>query len=101
MINMEGVSIAGNGFRTIGAIAALQEDLSRPVPTGNQVAFRYALRLAGVRSAISHSGRIEREACEMVTIREASAYDRDAVWDIFHAVIALGDTYVFEPEMPR
>jgi L-amino acid N-acyltransferase YncA len=37
----------------------------------------------------------------MVTIREATEQDRDAVWEIFHAVIAPGDTYVFEPETPR
>lgn len=37
----------------------------------------------------------------MVTIREASEQDRDAVWEIFHAVVAGGDTYVFEPETPR
>ena len=48
--NMEGVFIGGNGFRTIAVIAAFEEDLSRPVPTGNQVAFRYTLRLAGVRA---------------------------------------------------
>lgn len=37
--NMEGVFIAGNGFRAIGVIAALEEDLGRPVLTANQVAF--------------------------------------------------------------
>jgi ribosomal protein S18 acetylase RimI-like enzyme len=37
----------------------------------------------------------------MLTIREASDPDRDAVWEIFHAVIAGGDTYVFAPETPR
>jgi maleate isomerase len=29
--NADGVFIAGNGFRTIGVIAALEEDLGRPV----------------------------------------------------------------------
>jgi L-amino acid N-acyltransferase YncA len=37
----------------------------------------------------------------MVAIREASAHDRDAVWEIFRAVVAPGDTYVFDPEIPR
>jgi L-amino acid N-acyltransferase YncA len=37
----------------------------------------------------------------MVTIREASEQDRDAVWEIFHAVVAGGDTYVFDPATPR
>lgn len=36
-----------------------------------------------------------------ITIREASGHDRDAVWEIFHAVVAGGDTYVFEPETTR
>lgn len=37
----------------------------------------------------------------MVTIREASDHDRDAVWEIFRAVVADGDTYAFEPDTPR
>jgi L-amino acid N-acyltransferase YncA len=37
----------------------------------------------------------------MVIIREATDRDRDAVWEIFHAVVAGGDTYVFDPETPR
>ena len=37
----------------------------------------------------------------MITIREASEHDRDAVWEIFHAVVAPGDTYVFDPDIPR
>jgi L-amino acid N-acyltransferase YncA len=37
----------------------------------------------------------------MVTIRQASEHDLDAVWEIFHEVVARGDTYVFEPETPR
>jgi L-amino acid N-acyltransferase YncA len=36
----------------------------------------------------------------MVAIRQASARDRDAVWEIFRAVVATGDTYVFDPEIP-
>ena len=44
------VLFSGNGFRAIGAIAALEEDLDRPVLTANQVAFWYALRQAGVRA---------------------------------------------------
>jgi ribosomal protein S18 acetylase RimI-like enzyme len=37
----------------------------------------------------------------MVAIREASRQDRDAVWEIFRTVVAAGDTYVFDPEIPR
>jgi maleate isomerase len=59
--NAECVFIAGNGFRTIGVIAALQEDLGRPALTGNQVVFWYALRHAGVRAAADDYGQVFRK----------------------------------------
>ena len=34
-------------------------------------------------------------------IRPAIAADADAVWRIFHAVVAGGDTYTFPPDTPR
>jgi L-amino acid N-acyltransferase YncA len=34
-------------------------------------------------------------------IRAATGTDREAIWEIFHAVIASGDTYPFDPRMPR
>jgi L-amino acid N-acyltransferase YncA len=34
-------------------------------------------------------------------IRPATNEDRDAIWQIFHEVIATGDTYAFDPKMPR
>ena len=34
-------------------------------------------------------------------IRPATKADEDAIWNIFQAVIAPGDTYVFDPQMPR
>jgi len=37
----------------------------------------------------------------MIAIRPATAADRDAIWAIFQAVIAGGDTYAFDPQMPR
>jgi ribosomal protein S18 acetylase RimI-like enzyme len=37
----------------------------------------------------------------MVEIREATAADRDAIWDIFREVLAAGDTYAFDPGMSR
>jgi L-amino acid N-acyltransferase YncA len=36
-----------------------------------------------------------------VELRPATAADGDAIWDIFHAVVARGDTYVFAPDTPR
>ena len=36
-----------------------------------------------------------------VRIHPATESDCDAIWNIFHAVIALGDTYAFDPAMSR
>jgi maleate isomerase len=56
--SVEGVFIAGNGFRSIGVIAALEDDLGCPVLTANQVALWYALRLAGVTTKIDDYGQL-------------------------------------------
>ena len=37
----------------------------------------------------------------MATIRSATESDRDAIWNIFHEVVAAGDTYAFDPQMLR
>ena len=34
-------------------------------------------------------------------IRAAIEADRDAIWNIFHAIVASGDTYAFDPKMSR
>jgi L-amino acid N-acyltransferase YncA len=34
-------------------------------------------------------------------IRSATENDRDAIWEIFHAVVATGDTYAFDPATSR
>jgi maleate isomerase len=54
----EAVFIGGNGFRTAGAIQALEEDLERPVLTANQVALWQALHLAGTRAPVVGYGQI-------------------------------------------
>jgi maleate isomerase len=54
----EAVFIGGNGFRAIGTIKALEEDLERPVLTANQVAFWHALRTSGTRAPIVDYGEI-------------------------------------------
>jgi maleate isomerase len=56
--NADAVFIGGNGFRAIGIIKALEEDLARPVLTANQVAFWHALRLSGTRTPIVDYGQI-------------------------------------------
>jgi maleate isomerase len=45
------IVIGGNGLRAVGAIAALERDLERPVVTANQALFWDALRAAGATSA--------------------------------------------------
>ena len=37
----------------------------------------------------------------MLEIRSATSEDRDAIWYIFHAILAPGDTYAFDPKMSR
>jgi maleate cis-trans isomerase len=54
----EAVFIGGNGFRAIGVINALEDALSRPVLTANQVAFWRALSLAKANVSIVNYGRI-------------------------------------------
>jgi ribosomal protein S18 acetylase RimI-like enzyme len=34
-------------------------------------------------------------------IRAATNVDRDAIWNIFHEIVAAGDTYAFDPDMSR
>jgi L-amino acid N-acyltransferase YncA len=37
----------------------------------------------------------------MLNIRPATESDRDAIWSIFHEVVASGDTYAFDPKISR
>jgi len=37
----------------------------------------------------------------VLKIRPATKSDHDAIWNIFQAVIAAGDTYAFDPQMSR
>lgn len=54
----ESVFLGGGGLRAIGVIEALEETLSRPVLTANQVVFWHALRAAGDRETIHGYGQI-------------------------------------------
>jgi L-amino acid N-acyltransferase YncA len=36
-----------------------------------------------------------------IKIRSATTKDHDAIWNIFHEIIAAGDTYSFDPQMSR
>jgi len=37
----------------------------------------------------------------VLKVRPATEADRDPVWNIFHAIVAAGDTYAFDPKMSR
>ena len=37
----------------------------------------------------------------MLNIRRATKDDCDEIWEIFHAVVATGDTYTFDPQISR
>ena len=36
-----------------------------------------------------------------MTVRAATEADREVIWNIFHQIVAAGDTYAFDPEMSR
>ena len=50
--------IGGGGFRAIGAIAAIETALGRPVLSANQAAFWLALRLSGIDDNLNGYGQI-------------------------------------------
>lgn len=54
----EAVFIGGNGLRAVGIIKALEEDLSLPVITANQVLLWHLLRLAGTHVPVDAYGRL-------------------------------------------
>jgi maleate isomerase len=54
----EAVFIGGNGFRAVGVIESLEQDLGRPVLTANQVMLWAALRAAGAQVQVSGYGRL-------------------------------------------
>jgi maleate isomerase len=55
----DAIAIGGNGFRAVGAIAAIEQQLGRPVVSANQGLLWAALRAAGADpSAVSGYGRL-------------------------------------------
>jgi maleate isomerase len=61
----EAVFIGGNGLRAVGVIEALEEDLSIPVLTANQVLLWHLLRLARTRVPVMGYGRVFRRELSM------------------------------------
>jgi maleate isomerase len=62
----DAVFIAGNGWRTVGVIAALEEDLGRPVLTADSAALWYALRRGGVGAEVNDYGQVFKETASAV-----------------------------------
>ncbi|MGI9410908.1 MAG: maleate cis-trans isomerase family protein [Hyphomicrobiaceae bacterium] len=54
----DGVLIVGTGFRCVGLIDVLENELARPVLTANQVSLWHCLRQCGIRAAISGYGSL-------------------------------------------
>ena len=44
---------------------------------------------------------METSGARSLTIREANDRDRDAIWEIFRATVAPGDSFVYDPKTPR
>jgi maleate isomerase len=57
-VDAAAVFLAGNGFRTVSLIAALEAELGRPVLSANQVLLWTALRAAAVRSRVAGYGQV-------------------------------------------
>lgn len=45
--------------------------------------------------------RSRNSGLQPLRIRRATGKDRDAIWQIFHAVVSRGDTYAFDPDISR
>lgn len=56
----DGVLIAGTGFRCVGILDVLEQDLKRPVLSANQVSLWNCLRLSGVHTPVEGYGRLLR-----------------------------------------
>lgn len=56
----DAVLIAGTGFRCVGIIEALEQDLARPVITANQASLWHCLRRSGVGATVAGYGRLLR-----------------------------------------
>jgi maleate cis-trans isomerase len=57
----EAVLLSGTGLPTVAVLETLERDLGKPVISSNQAMLWQALRMSGVREAISGFGRLLRE----------------------------------------
>jgi maleate isomerase len=54
----DGILIVGTGFRCVGILEALEQDLRRPAISANQASLWHCLRLAGVKSSVPGYGNL-------------------------------------------
>src|SRR5215472_1100472 len=59
----QAVFLGGNALRAIGVIAALEEDIRRPVLTANQASLWYALRVGGTEVRLDDYGQLFKLSC--------------------------------------
>ncbi|HEY5992011.1 MAG TPA: N-acetyltransferase [Candidatus Udaeobacter sp.] len=53
-------------------------------------------------AAIAATEAVARQfQLRMMKIRAATESDHDAIWNIFHEIVAAGDTYAIDPKMSR
>jgi maleate isomerase len=57
----DAIFLSGTGLPTVGVLEVLEQDLKKPVISSNQASLWQALRLAGVRQAITGFGQLLRE----------------------------------------
>lgn len=50
---------------------------------------------------MTRAGNRRKGCLQPLRIRRAIRKDREAIWQIFHAVVSQRDTYVFEPDISR
>jgi L-amino acid N-acyltransferase YncA len=58
------------------------------------------LQRPDVEPIIAATGRVALQLL-VIEIRPATDADRDSIWEIFHEIVAAGDTYPIDPEMSR
>jgi maleate isomerase len=59
-VTADGVLIAGTGFRCVGILSALEQDLKRPVLSANQASLWNCLKLSGIEAEITGYGQLLR-----------------------------------------
>ena len=54
----DGILIVGTGFRCVGVVQSLEQDLGKPVVSANQASLWHCLRLSGISTPIAGYGRL-------------------------------------------